>query len=204
MIWAFADHRSDPRPMWLYAWLSFAVYEGVATLLTLVVWPLDNSRVLDRAPLLTVFVPLLLAMSFLPVVGVSIWASLRSRQTAVYTFFPYAAATVPLFVLSGITPLFTGTEPLVLPSTLSLLATAAFAIFFDAIPSPRIRSRRTAKCSTACRDNHDGGRGSSTSATGASGFMRHFCAVPLTTFRWSGMRLRPAIKTQFHSAPIKK
>ena len=134
-MWAFVDHRSDPRPLWVYAWLSFAAYEGVATLLTLVVWPLDNSQFLVRAPLLTVFVPLLLAMSFLPVVGVSIWASLRSRQTAVYTFFPYAAATVPLFVLSGITPLFTGTEPLVLPSTLSLLATAAFAIFFMQSPS---------------------------------------------------------------------
>ena len=46
----------------------------------------------------------------------------------------------------------------------------------------KIVAHRPAKISVARLDNHSGASGAPFGASGSSGFIRHFCAVPGTTF----------------------
>ncbi|HIQ06348.1 MAG TPA: hypothetical protein EYH31_11805 [Anaerolineae bacterium] len=85
------------KPIWFFPWLGFAVYEAVATLLGGTIWLAE--RLASSVAVMVLVVLPLLAIAFAPYLIAALWSARHDRLLAVYTVFPHAALTVPLFVL---------------------------------------------------------------------------------------------------------
>lgn len=90
------------RPIWLYPWLGFAIYETVAALMLFTVWPLLlhwETTTPELGWIIALgFLLYLLVVSFSPSVAVSLWRKKQPLQgpIAAYTLLPPAALTLPL------------------------------------------------------------------------------------------------------------
>ncbi len=131
-VWALYSYRRDPRPLWVYSLLGFALYECVSVLLMLAVWGMDN--ISYTLPSMELLVPLLFALAFVPEAGVALWVSFRSTRLAAYTVFSHAAITLPLFALSGILPVATNMDGLLIASLLPIALAGAAASAYSLIP----------------------------------------------------------------------
>lgn len=142
------------RPIWLYPWLGFAIYESVASLMLFTAWPLllhwTNSLELGSIFALG-FLLYILVVSFSPSAAVFLWRKKHPLQEplAAYILFPPAALTLPL-VLSAIMQfdgegmprgmLQSGLEGMPPIATLAAaVAAAIFAVLF--LSPPRALSR---------------------------------------------------------------
>lgn len=96
--WGWRVTQRGQRPRWWYSWLGFATYELVALLL------IGVYQLMLRVPALTSsWAPLGLllgAVAFLPYIMVAIGVAQSDRQLALFTIFPQAALTAPLFLLA--------------------------------------------------------------------------------------------------------
>jgi membrane protease subunit HflK len=88
----------QPRPHWWYSWLGFAVYEIIGLLLLGVIALM--SAVMQTIPLLALAGLLLGALAFLPYVVVAIAVARQEQRLALFTVFPHATLTAPLFFLA--------------------------------------------------------------------------------------------------------
>ena len=103
---AFMGWRAG-RPIWFYPWLGFAVYELVAVLMLLASGPLVHLwvTILGDGPVVILGGLLyMLVVSFSPSFAVFLWLGRQPlpEPLAVYTAFPSAALTIPLY-LSAVT-----------------------------------------------------------------------------------------------------
>ena len=89
------------RPRWFYPWLGFAVYEAVATLLSLALYAMSGIMVRPHAAIVDFLVFALFPLAFAPYFAAAVWVGWRRSQRllAAYTVFPHAALTLPLFLL---------------------------------------------------------------------------------------------------------
>jgi len=88
----------DQRPLWWYGWLGFATYEGVALLL-MAVFGLMRALTQFSASLGLLALPMG-ALAFLPYLVVATVVARYEQRWALFTVFPHAALTVPLFLLA--------------------------------------------------------------------------------------------------------
>ena len=99
---AFMGWRAG-RPIWFYPWLGFAVYEVVAVLMLLASGPLVHLwvTILGDGPIVILGGLLyMLVVSFSPSFAVFLWLGRQPlpEPLAVYTAFPSAALTIPLYL----------------------------------------------------------------------------------------------------------
>lgn len=92
-------YEQADRPSWWYPWLGFATYELVALLLLAVNWLLSQLTTISNSWGWLYLV--LLPLAFLPYFGVALWMATHNQQVALFTLFPQAALTLPLFLLIG-------------------------------------------------------------------------------------------------------
>jgi regulator of protease activity HflC (stomatin/prohibitin superfamily) len=96
--WGWRQTTHGQRPLWWYSWLGFATYEVVGLLLMGVV--LLMSRSIRAAPNAVVLGLPLGVLAFLPYVVVAIGVARRDRWLALFTIWPHAALTAPLFFMA--------------------------------------------------------------------------------------------------------
>jgi regulator of protease activity HflC (stomatin/prohibitin superfamily) len=116
----------DQPPLWWYSWLGFATYEVVGLLLmgaTLLVTSLSAS-----VPNLVVLLLPLGALVFLPYVVVAIGVARRDLWLALFTVWPHAALTAPLFLLAMSRIISPELDPTMLRSNVLPLVVAAGSI----------------------------------------------------------------------------
>lgn len=118
------------RPRWWYSWLGFAIYELVGLLLLSAVALM--SGVTQLAPFLAPAGLLLGALAFLPYIVVALVVGQQEQRLALYTVFPHAALTAPLFFLAMGRTLATDLDPSMLQSLiLPLLIAMIFVAWFS-------------------------------------------------------------------------
>ena len=130
---AFLGWRAG-RPRWFYAWLGFAVYEAVATMLQI---SFHFIAVGDG------FVPMfkglaLLPLAFAPYFVTALWLGWQRTQRLLtaYVVFPHAALTMPLALFVDVGALGGSDWP---ASLLSAAAAAVVAVLFWRPPSVLLR-----------------------------------------------------------------
>lgn len=90
--------NDQPQPRWWYSWLGFATYEIIGLLLLGAIALM--SSVTQIAPFVVSAGLLLGALAFLPYVVVAIIVAHQEQRLALFTVFPHAALTAPLFFLA--------------------------------------------------------------------------------------------------------
>lgn len=114
------------RPLWWYSWLGFATYESVGLLLMAVFALMNGLTRVSAAPGI-LGLPLS-ALAFLPYVIVAIGVAQRDRRLALFTLFPHAALTAPLFILVMSRFITTDLDPTLLWITVLPLGVAAIVM----------------------------------------------------------------------------
>ncbi len=117
--------NDQPRPRWWYSWLGFATYEIIGLLLLGAIALM--SSVTQIAPFVVSAGLLLGALAFLPYVVVAIIVAHQEQRLALFTVFPHAALTAPLFFLAMGRALAPELDPTMLwTAVLPLLVTMLF------------------------------------------------------------------------------
>lgn len=117
--------NDQPRPRWWYSWLGFATYELVGLLLLGAIALMSSMT--QMLPFLAPAGLLLGALAFLPYIVVAIIVAHQEQRLALFTVFPHAALTAPLFFLAMGRALAPELDPTMLwAAVLPLLVTMLF------------------------------------------------------------------------------
>ena len=122
------------RPRWFYPWLGFAVYEAVATLLSLAVLVMDGLFFRHNGAVAGYLGLALFPLAFAPYIAVALWVGWQRSQRllAAYTVFPHAALTIPLALYVDVGAMLQLTW---VGTLLSAVAAALCAVLFWILPS---------------------------------------------------------------------
>ena len=122
------------RPRWFYPWLGFAVYEAVATLLSLAVLVMDGLFFRHNGAVAGYLGLALFPLAFAPYIAVALWVGWQRSQRllAAYTVFPHAALTIPLALYVDVEAMLQLTW---VGTLLSAVAAALCAVLFWILPS---------------------------------------------------------------------
>ena len=119
---------------WFYPWLGFAVYEAVATLLSLAVLVMDGLFFRHNGAVAGYLGLALFPLAFAPYIAVALWVGWQRSQRllAAYTVFPHAALTIPLALYVDVGAMLQLTW---VGTLLSAVAAALCAVLFWILPS---------------------------------------------------------------------
>ena len=122
------------RPRWFYPWLGFAVYEAVATLLSLAVLVMDGLFFRHNGAVAGYLGLALFPLAFAPYIAVALWVGWQRSQRllAAYTVFPHAALTITLALYVDVGAMLQLTW---VGTVLSAVAAALCAVLFWILPS---------------------------------------------------------------------
>lgn len=126
--WGWRMTARGQRPLWWYSWLGFATYEVVGLLLIGTYWFMTS--VTQVMPFLAPLGLLLGSLAFLPYFIVTVRVAQTDRGLALFTIFPHAALTAPLFLLAMGRVILPELDRTILQTMLPPLLTAAILVAF--------------------------------------------------------------------------